>query len=152
MPIVLRFRSAVLLLLLLSGCGSLFDPSDRVRYERRPGTLAFYSDPVQVTVPDSVSAGNRFSVRVTTYGGGCSKQGPTDVKTNGLLAVVRPFDYDVAANSNVICPSILTFYKREAVVTFARPGAATVRIYGRQEPGEDPLVVERTVIVTASNP
>lgn len=147
-------RVALLLTVLLSaGCAGPLNPLDRLRYERRPGTLAFYHDPVRIEVPERAIAGVPFTVVVTTYGGGCMKQGDTEQQVTGLIAEVRPYDYDaVRLPRNLACPDMLAFYRHEAQLTFARAGTARVRVHGWSKPQQVPLTVERTLIVEPTQP
>lgn len=39
--------------------------------ERVRGTISYYDEPVQITVPDSVRRGETFAVTVMTFVGGC---------------------------------------------------------------------------------
>lgn len=110
--------------------------------------LAFYGEPAVVTVPETATAGQPFTVEIRTYGGGCVAQGTTEVSVSALTAHLRP--RDVRSRTATVCTADLRLYRREAFVRFNEPGRATVRIYGvRQDRDVDrePLVITRTVIV-----
>lgn len=132
----------IALLALSSRCG----PTEPVAPERQPGTLEYYGDSVRVHVPDTVTAGAAFEVRVTTYGGGCMQKGETDVYVRGRTAEIRPYDYE-PTDSGQTCPAILVLYNHTATVTFAEPGEATVRIHGWKKPENTFLTVSRSTIV-----
>ncbi len=44
-----------------------------------PATIQSYHDPVVIEVPASVQRGEKFQVRVRSYGDGCTSFGRTDV-------------------------------------------------------------------------
>jgi hypothetical protein len=139
-------RCAALLTTLL-GCRSITG-ADEIRRERRLGVIAFYGDPVQIAAPDTVAVGAPAVVVVTTYGGGCISQGETEITAAGLVAEVRPYDYFVTRlPSNGACPDVLYVYEHVATLRFWRAGRATVRVVGREEPGNTPRTVERTIVV-----
>lgn len=105
------------------------------------------SNSVQITIPATATAGTAFSVVVTTYGGDCVLQGDTEIAVNGLLAEVRPFDVFQMDASSVGCNRNLILYAHTASVTFTQQGSATVRIYGRRDPGKVDITVDRSVEV-----
>ncbi|MCK5651658.1 MAG: hypothetical protein KAJ42_09790, partial [Gemmatimonadetes bacterium] len=63
----IRLLSILVSLPLLTACDGILGLGE----DKRVGVIAFYSDPVVITVPDSVQAGVSFEVSVLTYGGGC---------------------------------------------------------------------------------
>jgi hypothetical protein len=113
---------------------------------QQPGAIKGYNmdDPrIEVAVN-----GRDVTVRVTTYGGGCTARGWTDVSVSGLTADIRPFDY--VAPAGTICTMQLLSFIHEASIRFDRSGLATLRIHGSDAghgtggPG-GPIVVEREV-------
>lgn len=135
----------IALLALSSRCG----PTEAEGPERQPGTLEFYGDSARIQVPDSVTAGAAFEVRVTTYGGGCVRKGETDVYIRGSTAEIRPYDYE-STGRGIVCPDILVLYNHTAIVTIAEPGEATIRIHGWKKPENTFLTVSRSTIVHPS--
>lgn len=135
----------IALLALSSRCG----PTASAAPERQPGTLEFYGDSARIHVPDTVTAGAAFEVRVTTYGGGCMQKGETDVYVRGHMAEIRPYDYEPTGRG-MVCPDILVLYNHTATVTFAEPGEATIRIHGWKKPENTFLTVRRSTIVRPS--
>ncbi|SRR6266446_8029989 len=115
-------------------------------FEPRPAILQFYSDPVRTDLPDTVTVASAFTVSVRSYGGGCTSQGETEAEVEGLLATIRPFDL-VLTDPNVVCIQILRVFEHVATIRFDQPGMATVRVVGRREPGDEPLSVDRTLVV-----
>jgi hypothetical protein len=114
--------------------------------EPRPAILQFYSDPVHIDLPDSVARGSAFYISVRTYGGGCASQGHTEVEINDLLAKVEPFDLE-PTDPNVVCPEVLRVFEHVVSIRFDEVGTATVRVFGRRQPGDETLSVDRTVVV-----
>lgn len=108
------------------------------------GVISFHSDPVVVEAPDTVTRGQTFAVSVRTYGGGCVSQGPTDVRVDDLRATITPFDIN---SRNNVCTSELRFFQHEASIKFDRAGTATVVFRGTRRPENEPIAVERTVVV-----
>ena len=135
----------IALLALSSRCG----PTEPEGLERQPGTLEFYGDSARIHVPDSVTAGTAFEVRVTTYGGGCMQKGETDVYVRGRIAEIRPYDYEPTGRGRV-CPDILVLYNHTVLLTFSEPGEGIIRIYGWKEPEKTFLTVTRSTIVRSA--
>ena len=135
-----RRRAWLPLAALLTACGAPTNPSAT----ERPGVIEFYSDPVQIEVPESVAAGEPFEVSVRTYGGGCILQDRTDVEGSGMVADVRPYDRHVSAP---ICTTELRLFNHTATVTFPERGTGRIRVHGMRAPADVPLVVERRVEV-----
>jgi hypothetical protein len=121
-------------------------PTDPDRQVREPGFLEYYASPVEVTVPETVRAGEPFTVRAVTRGGGCTSAGDTEVAVSGATADVSPYDLR-AEGPNIACPDILRALPHEVTVRFDTPGTATVRVHGRREPGLETITVTRTVTV-----
>ena len=115
------------------------------RGTQQPAVIDFYGGAVQVTVPDTVTAGADFVVVALSYGDGCLAKGRTEVAVAGLVADVRPYDY--VPPEGTTCTRPLLTARHEAVVRFATPGRALVRVHGRQRPGDGRVTVERTTIV-----
>jgi hypothetical protein len=118
--------------------------------KRIVGTISYYGDPVQVTVPTSVNRGEDFEVEVTTYGGGCIDKGGTDSEVKGLEATVEPYDLDTST-PGYPCTADLAFYTHTVELRFSEVGNAQVRILGLKKdassPQGTPITVTRTVAV-----
>jgi hypothetical protein len=126
--------------LVVLGCSSLTGPGR----ERVIGTLEHHGDSVVVSVPDTVAAGEAFTVAVRTYGGGCMEKGDTEVEVRGLRATVTPYDIRVEAD---VCTAILKLFEHTATLHFEGAGTAEVVMRGRKEPEGEILTVGRTVVV-----
>ena len=102
-------------------------PSERVF-----GTVEYYGDPFQATVPATATVGEPLDVTVVTYGDGCTEKGETTVQLERLQAEIRPYDVDTEPASGD-CPAILRVHEHTASVTFAEAGEAEVVFYGLKE-------------------
>jgi hypothetical protein len=124
----------------LCSCDSSTGPDDN----HRIGTISFYHDPVVVEAPRDVVRGQTFAVSVRTYGGGCVKQGPTNVAIAGGRAIVTPYDVDTGAS---LCTTELRLYTHEAMLRFDDTGTMTIAFRGLRQPEGTQIVEERTVVV-----
>ena len=113
-------------------------PSERVF-----GTIEYYGDPFRVTVPATAEVGRPFEVTVMTYGGSCLEKGETTVRTEGLRAEIRPYDYDTTPVTGA-CPDDLQFHNHTASITFAEVGEAEVVFYGLKKDGTTTVNVSHT--------
>ncbi len=130
----------LLVLTLLPACDSFLDPDGG----RRIGVIAFYSDPVTIHTPDTVQLGVPFEVSVRTYGDGCLREGPTNIRVRGLQIDVTP--YDIHSGGRV-CEAILNMFPHKATLALPTPGLARFLFYGKQEPDNLPITVGREVYV-----
>ena len=104
--------------------------------------------PPQVELPQSVRVGERFTVRITTYGSGCSSKGTTQVSVTGLQVELSPYDsYPTAEDA--ACTRELRTHLHQVQVWVEEPGTATVSVHGRRMPDGEPATVARTLTVTA---
>lgn len=154
---LLRPRLGVLSVFLLAACTAPSSgtpvPGDGIvdgdgPSERVFGTLEYYSDPFQATVPTTAEVGRPFAVTVVTYGGSCLEKGETTVETEGLRAEIRSYDYDTTP-VNGGCLDDLQFHYHTATVTFAEAGESEVVFYGLKKDGTGAVNVSymRTVRV-----
>lgn len=116
---------------------------------RRLATIEFYEHrdvgPLAIEVPAEVQRGADVPVKVTSYGGGCTARGDTETAVQGLTATVTAYDLDMSGMND--CTDELRFHQHVAVVRFEQAGTARVVVRGRREPGDEPISVERTVVV-----
>lgn len=108
------------------------------------GAVQFHEEPVLIQAPDTVNAGESFSVSVRTWGGGCVSEGPTRVSRDGSTVRIEPIDIEVVAE---VCTAELRRFMHMAEVTLASPGEATLRVVGRRLPADEVTTFERTVVV-----
>jgi hypothetical protein len=138
-----RFSFALLVLLALAGCKGLLGPD----YVSRLAVIEFTeSDSVVVEVPATVTRGVVFEVAITTYGGGCVRQGDTQVEVSGLTANVEPYQL-VVADEDVICTQELRTFRNVAQLRFNQAGTGRIRFHGLSRIAGDTITVERTVVV-----
>lgn len=107
------------------------------------------ANPPVIELPQSVRVGERFTVRVTTYGGGCTSRGNMQVSVIGLQVELRPYDV-YPADEDEACTRELRTHLHQASVWLEEPGTATVNVHGRRMPEDEPVTVTRTLTVTAS--
>ena len=132
----------VLLVLAVGFTSSCGDPlgSDE---DGRLGVIEFYGDPVAVSVPDTVLAGQLFSVSVTTYGNGCVSLGRTEVKTDSLSVDITPYDL----HTGRYCEDILHIIDHTASISLAHSGTAQISFHGKQLPEDLQITEVREVVV-----
>jgi len=54
------------------------------------GVIVETGDTARITIPDTAVANQPFTVTLSTYGGGCTSKGDTEVEIDGLNATVTP--------------------------------------------------------------
>jgi hypothetical protein len=130
------------LALACAGCDDIFGsgPSEL----RQASLLAYFGEPVVVSVPDSADAGVSFPVQVRSYGNGCRTEGETPTVVQGLIAQVAPYELEQREGT---CSGILQTFEHTTDITFATPGEAQVIILGVREPEHTRVTVTRTVVV-----
>jgi hypothetical protein len=101
----------------------------------------------QVVVPREVRAGEVFTVRVTTFGGGCVNKGYTESAADDRGVDVRPYDF-FPNDENAPCTRALRAHLHEAAVRMETPGPGVVRIHGRRMSDGEPVTVTRDVTIT----
>jgi hypothetical protein len=112
----------------------------------RRGVIEFYDDPIVIEHPDTLALGSTGSVAVRTYGGGCVRQGMSEVTIDGLTAVIEPFD-SVHVAAQVVCTSELRLFRHVVAVPFTERGTAILRIVGLSQPDDHDITVTRLVVV-----
>jgi uncharacterized Zn-binding protein involved in type VI secretion len=116
--------------------------------ERSIATIEFgAADSVQIVAPATARAGTPFEVRVTTFGGGCVRQGDTEVQVDGLRATITPYDVTVTPEGGA-CTMELRLYQHAAQVRFDAAGEARLVVRGYSRRLDREITAERTVIVT----
>jgi len=110
---------------------------------RRPGVVAYGSEPAYVVAPDTVEIGVKFVLLVRTYGGGCVEKGDTEVTVSGGVIEVRPYDIDT---NYATCAGLLLHFSHEAAASVESPGDVLLRVYGREEPSGAMVVLERQLV------
>lgn len=116
---------------------------------RAPSLLESGGLATSIVTPASAKAGVPFDVSVVTLGGGCIRQGDTEVSYSDMSAEVRPYEVFPRMSSNLVCTDDIRFLTHTATLQFARPGTVTVRVVGARnvEGVRQRLVVERRVVI-----
>lgn len=140
--------TAALLGATLAACGddAVVQP-DTLVIPARLVQAGFGGDSAVVIVPATARAGVPLTVEVRSWGGGCTERDSTGVIVNGLTADVRPLVREPAPARNAVCPAILKQFTHTTAITFARAGAATVRLHGQRESDGRALTITRAVTV-----
>ncbi|HJQ19188.1 MAG TPA: hypothetical protein VJ867_02495 [Gemmatimonadaceae bacterium] len=98
-----------------------------------------------ITAPDTVQVSAPFSVSVKSYGGGCERQGETEVNAGAAVVEILPYDY----TEGVECTDLLRTFDHVATVHFSAVGTDTLVFRGRRDVGGGFTFVMRlrTVVV-----
>lgn len=122
------------------------DPGDTFGdLARQPSYLLGSGDSARIVLADTVALNSSATIVVPTAGGGCVREGDTEVAVAGLAADVRPYDL-FPTNPGVICTADFRELRHTATLRFTQTGRATVRVHGRSR-ADAALVVTRTVVV-----
>lgn len=133
---MLRFLTLATVSVLLSAC----DLSTGVIEQRHVGTIG-YPDNLQITLPDTVQAGQSFTVTVRTLGSdGCWERDRTDVDVSGLTATIVPYDTRQVGRG-ATCTLGIVEIMHDATLTFGQPGVGRIDIRGRDGTAERSVVV-----------
>ncbi len=143
-----RQLTAALLLatsLVAVGCGLLPETTRR--------QVAMIGGPSlqRIDAPDTVRAGEFFSITVHSWGSGsrrCNEPDGEIVETRGAIIRIKP--YDKVPTGELVCTADLRNYPRPLSVRFANAGTGTIRLVGNVDSrGASSSLdsLERTVIV-----
>ncbi len=130
----------------LAACDGVTGVGSRVE----PALIIFYRDSSTIVAPDTVSRGEAFTVRIKTFGGGCTREAVrADVAIAGTLAEIRPFNRTQNANA---CTADLLFLYHTVQVRFDVGGRTVLRVMGEQRGASTggtngPALVERAIVV-----
>lgn len=126
------------LLVALGGC-DIVDPE----FETELGAVFFFSNPPQITIPDTVAAGQPFTVTVHTFGNGCVEFARTEVEEDENTVEIRPYD---RIETDRACEEILKTIDHSVTLRFGVSGPMTVRVVGKRMPNDDLHSFEKRVI------
>ena len=71
------------------------------------------------------------TVLIWTESGGCTRGGPTEIRSDGLVVTIRLLDsLLVRAPRNYGCTDDARYGQRRVEIRFARPGIGVVRVIG----------------------
>lgn len=112
-----------------SGCGFLTDPETT---EELAFITGFDSEDPVVDVPAVVTAGEEFTVHITTYGSNsCWTRGRTDVELSGSAITVTPYDNRSGERN---CADVVGLFDHSVSITIPDSGVAELKIRGRDMP------------------
>lgn len=121
---------------------------------RTLGVIDFGDDRTRdvVSAPNTVRVHEEFPVKITTYGGGCDREGDNGVIVTRTGATVMVYDFTAATRPDVICAAVFKRLPHTVTLRFERPGEALIRIWGRRigvdtPPLGAPTVLEHRVMV-----
>ena len=102
--------------------------------------------------PDSVVAGEDFTVIVSTFRVGCMRGDGARVRVEGPVATITPFDWEVTPGDGEACPASGGRLPREVRLRLHDSGQGTLRVVGRRVSGalEEPMTIEQTIEITSS--
>jgi hypothetical protein len=108
---------------------------------RVPGIIYFGTDGKKdvLSAPTRVGVGEDFEIKITTFGGGCDREGDTTVIILASGAAVMVYDLTVATHPRVICPAVVKRMPHTVTLRFEKPGEALIQIWGRRVSPEAPL-------------
>lgn len=134
-----------LLLPLLGGCPEVAGPAA----DQQVGVVdSEYLDVPVLVAPDTVQAGVRFGVTVTTLGySGCWKAAGAATAQNGAVVTITPYDRVL---QGAACTAALEQLSRTVELRLDEPGVVVVRVEGRTDrPGREGEIarVEKPVVV-----
>jgi len=126
----LRLAAICALPLLLSGC-PLADVLGLDTVGER-AVIIYAGDTSEVTVPESVTRGVSFEIRIRTFGGGCTRRtGRTHVVERANELVILP--YNKRGVGDGVCTADIKYLTHAVEVTREQPGELLVRIIGHRE-------------------
>jgi hypothetical protein len=119
------------------------------RWEARPAIIVDNQD-ARIVLPARVRAGEEFQVQVTTYGGGCHRQGRTEVVVSQSARSADLYPRDQLNVAAEVCTQQLKMFTHSAAVRIDQPGTAQIRVHGLKLQNEEPVTATRTVEVAAA--
>lgn len=134
---MLRILALALFAVALASC----DLSTGLIEERRVGTIG-YPENVLIAMPDTVDAGQAFTVTVRTLGpDGCWERDRTEVDVSGLRVTIVPYDIR-RVGGGAVCTAAIVEIMHDATLTFGQPGVGRIDVMGRDGTAERSIVVE----------
>lgn len=142
-----RGRHPTLLVLLavlaLGGCDSLTGPDSR----RVLGTVVHVDGEPLISVPDTVEAGEPFTVSVTTtWPDTCGSLDETEVRASGTEVHVIPWDRVDEADD---CAQVIEEYDHSVTLSRATPAVLDLTVHGRRmvDGSRSPIEIVYEVVV-----
>jgi hypothetical protein len=134
-----RITALALLLYLLSAAHPAHtateSPGSRAGEEAViPGIIDFGEEGSKnvVTAPSNVKVAEDFKITVTTFGGGCEREGTTSMIKTATGADIIVYDVTAATRPGVICTAEIKRLPHKLTLRFDKPGQALIRVWGRR--------------------
>jgi hypothetical protein len=119
-----------------------------------PGIIDFGKEGSKdvVTAPSTVAVGEDFKITITTFGGGCEREGTSSTIITATGASIMVYDITSAIHPGVICTAVIKRMPHTLTLRFEKPGQALIRIWGRRVGAETPplglpVVLEHPVTI-----
>jgi hypothetical protein len=85
-----------------------------------------------VTAPRTVAVGEEFKMTITTFGGGCEREGTSSTIITATGASIMVYDITSAIHPGVICTAEIKRLPHSLSLRFEKPGQALIRVWGRR--------------------
>ena len=123
-------------------------PEPHETQARVPAIINFFADGTEgvLTAPDTVTAGEDFTITISTFGGGCVTVGDAAVVVNAAGADVLVYDFTSALTADAVCDASLVRLTHTVTLRFDQPGEMHLRVWGRHLGPDGPALGEPTVI------
>jgi hypothetical protein len=105
----------------IAACSLITQSGDR----EEPALIRFAGEDAKITMPDTVTPGQEFVVKIATWGGGCTR---TVSRTVIDGTTIRP--YNRTRNGNGVCTADLITIEHQVVAKFDSVGDYSFRIVG----------------------
>jgi hypothetical protein len=135
-------------LLFVAAVTELGTPPASSQEARVPGIIDFGTDGTKdvLSAPTSARVGEDFRIKITTFGGGCEREGDTSVVVLSTGAAVVVYDLTTATHPRVICTAVIKRMPHTVTLRFEKPGKALIQIWGRRVGPETPPFGVPTVL------
>ena len=95
-----------------------------------------------VTAPSTVAVGEEFKITITTFGGGCEREGTSSTIITATGATIMVYDITSAIHPRVICTAEIRRLPHRLSLRFEKPGQGVIKVWGRRVgPDTPPLGV-----------
>ncbi|MFC2172873.1 hypothetical protein ACFLU6_09610 [Acidobacteriota bacterium] len=101
-------------------------------YDHEIGLVVYGDGTPYIKIPNRASRGVPVVVEVVTSGGGCDRQGETEIENNSLSVTVTPYDYIYTGSRD--CPAVAYGFQHAAEITFTDLGVAKITVVGKRPP------------------
>ena len=113
----------------------------------RPTAIEFLGNPPEVSAPAGIHVNDTARVSFTIYRTGCVREIKNETSVAGLEAEVHTYQLEYVPDPSETCAKLVAVEGSSARLSFSQPGQARIRLFGRQYPGDGPVMVERFITV-----